>query len=138
MALASLVHYGDRLKAGIDYVGISNFVTFLEKTSPYRQDLRRVEYGDERVPEMRTFLEEISPVAHADKITSPLLVIQGSGDPRVPQNEAEQIIAAVRKNNGTAWYLLAKNEGHGFAKKENRDAASGAMAVFLQQFLLGK
>jgi dipeptidyl aminopeptidase/acylaminoacyl peptidase len=137
MVLASMVHYNDRLKAGIDYVGISSFVTFLENTQEYRRDLRRVEYGDERDPEMRKFLDNISPLNSVDKITKPLFVIQGLNDPRVPAGESEQIVAAVRANGGTVWYLLAKDEGHGFRKKPNRDYLSDAMALFLETFLLG-
>ncbi|MCA9797792.1 MAG: S9 family peptidase, partial [Candidatus Eremiobacteraeota bacterium] len=72
MTLASAVHYADRIRCAVDIVGISNFVSFLENTKPYRQDLRRAEYGDERLPEMRAFLESIEPLAHADKIQRPL------------------------------------------------------------------
>jgi dipeptidyl aminopeptidase/acylaminoacyl peptidase len=138
MVLASMVHYNDRLRAGIDYVGISSFVTFLENTQEYRRDLRRVEYGDERDPEMRKHLEAISPLSSVDKITKPLFVVQGLNDPRVPASESEQIVAAVRENGGTVWYLLAKDEGHGFRKKSNRDYLADAMALFLETFLLGE
>ena len=136
MVLASMVHFNDRLRAGIDIVGISNFVTFLENTKPYRRDLRRVEYGDERDPEMREFLEEISPANHASTITKPLFVIQGLNDPRVPVGEAEQIVEAVRGNDGEVWYLLAKDEGHGFRKKSNRDVMTDAIAHFVKLHLL--
>lgn len=133
MVLAMLTHYNDRLAAGIDVVGISNFVTFLENTSEYRRDLRRVEYGDERNPEMREFLEKISPLNNAHKISKPLFVIQGLNDPRVPTSEAEQIVAKVRQNGGDVWYLLAKDEGHGFRKKSNRDYYNAAVALFLKE-----
>lgn len=133
MVLAMLTHYNDRLAAGIDVVGISNFVTFLENTSEYRRDLRRVEYGDERNPEMRQFLEKISPLNNAHKISKPLFVIQGLNDPRVPTSEAEQIVAKVRQNGGDVWYLLAKDEGHGFRKKSNRDYYNAAVALFLKE-----
>jgi dipeptidyl aminopeptidase/acylaminoacyl peptidase len=102
-------------------VAISNFVTFLENTQSYRRDLRRVEYGDERDPAQRAKLTEISPLTSVDKIRIPLLVATGGNDPRVPPSEAEQIIRAVRAHGGTAWHLLARNEGHGFHKKENED-----------------
>ncbi len=137
MVLASLVHYGDRLRCGIDYVGISNFVTFLENTKPYRVDNRRAEYGDERDPEMRAFLEEISPANRADRIQVPLFVSQGANDPRVPASEAEQIVEQVRANGQTVWYLLATDEGHGFRKKPNQDHMTNVMTMFLQTFLLG-
>jgi len=137
MVLGSLVHYDDRLVGGIDVVGISNFVTFLENTEGYRRDLRRPEYGDERDPEMRAFLESISPANHADEISSPLFIIQGLNDPRVPASEADQMLAAVRANGSDAWYLLATDEGHGFRKKSNRDFQSQAIALFLERYLVG-
>jgi dipeptidyl aminopeptidase/acylaminoacyl peptidase len=96
MVLASAVHYSDRLKAAVDVVGISNFVTFLENTQEYRRDLRRAEYGDERDPEMRAFLEAIAPLKHVEKINVPMLVVQGENDPRVPVSEAVQIVEALR------------------------------------------
>jgi dipeptidyl aminopeptidase/acylaminoacyl peptidase len=135
MVLASMVHYSDRLAGGIDIVGISNFVTFLENTNGYRRDLRRAEYGDERDPEMRAHLEAISPANQADQITAPLFIIQGANDPRVPASEAEQILAAVRTAGGDPWYLLALDEGHGFAKKSNRDFQRQAETMFLNDVL---
>jgi dipeptidyl aminopeptidase/acylaminoacyl peptidase len=138
MVLASLVHFGERLKAGVDYVGIANFITFLERTSPYRQDLRRAEYGDERDPQMRRVFERINPTANADKIASALMVVHGRNDPRVPFYEAEQIVDVVRGKGREVWSVFADNEGHGFAKKDNADYASAAEAMFLGRFLLGE
>ena len=137
MVLASLVHYGDRIRCAFDSVGISNFVTFLKNTSEYRRDQRRVEYGDERVPDMLAFLEKISPARQADKITRPLLVVQGANDPRVPLSESDQIVAAVEKNGATVWYLVGKNEGHGFSKKDNSDYLRIVLVEFMRQHLLG-
>ena len=135
MVLASMVHYSDRLAGGINIVGISNFVTFLENTAGYRQDLRRAEYGDERDPEVREFLESISPANHAHRITAPLFIIQGANDPRVPLSEAEQILAAVREAGGDPWYLVAMDEGHGFARQSNRDFQREAETLFLTDVL---
>lgn len=135
MVLASLVHYSDRLAGGVNIVGISNFVTFLENTNGYRRDLRRAEYGDERDPEMYDFLQEISPANQADQITAPLFIIQGYNDPRVPASEAEQILAAVREAGGDPWYLLAMDEGHGFRKKSNRDFQRAAETLFFSDVL---
>jgi dipeptidyl aminopeptidase/acylaminoacyl peptidase len=132
MVLASLVHYGDRLRGGIDIVGISNFVTFLNNTSGYRRDLRRAEYGDERDPAMRTFLQRISPLNRAETIRKPLLVVQGLNDPRVPASESAQLVARVRGGGGDVWYLAAKDEGHGFRKKANRDFYLKTAATFLE------
>ena len=136
MVLASLVHYSERLRAAIDVVGISNFVTFLENTQDYRRDLRRVEYGDERDPEMRAHLEAISPLNHVDEMNAPLFVIQGLNDPRVPASESEQIVEEVRENGKPVWYLLAEDEGHGFRKQKNREYQMYTMVMFLQEHLL--
>ncbi|HWL95234.1 MAG TPA: alpha/beta fold hydrolase [Phycisphaerae bacterium] len=135
MVLASLTHFPERIRAGVDVVGIANFITFLEKTAPYRQDLRRAEYGDERDAEMRAHFEKISPLNNADKIKSALFVQHGANDPRVPAYEAEQIVKKLRDNGQTVWYMLAKDEGHGFAKKENRDLATLTATMFLEEQL---
>ena len=136
MVLASMAHYSDRLCCGIDIFGISNFVTFLQNTKSYRRALRRVEYGDERDPQMRQHLERISPTTNAHKITKPMMIVQGLNDPRVPVGEAEQMVKAIRQNGGEAWYLLAKDEGHGFRKKSNRDFYDQATILFLKRYLL--
>jgi len=136
MVLASMVHYSDKLKCGIDVVGISNFVTFLQNTEDYRKDLRRVEYGDERDPKMKAFLLSISPANQVEKITKPLFIIQGLNDPRVPASESEQMKQNLRNNGKQVWYLLAKDEGHGFRKKNNIDYMQWAVVMFLQQHLI--
>jgi dipeptidyl aminopeptidase/acylaminoacyl peptidase len=133
MTLSSLVNYGDRLAGGVDVVGISNFVSFLTGTANYRRDLRRVEYGDERDPEMRLFLQGISPLNNAAAIKKPLLVVQGLNDPRVPARESEQLVARLRGNGGEVWYLAARDEGHGFRKKVNVDAYLLTVAQFLRR-----
>ncbi len=135
MVLASAVHYSDRLSGGIDTVGISNFVTFLENTQGYRRDLRRAEYGDERDPEMRAFLESISPINQVDRINIPLLVVQGENDPRVPVNQSTQIVKALRERNVPVWYMNALNEGHGYDRKENLDIYQQVVLMFLDRFL---
>ncbi len=133
MVLASLAAYNDRLAGAIDIVGISSFTTFLQNTEGYRRDLRRVEYGDERVPAMKAVFDRISPLNLAGKMTKPLFVIQGRNDPRVPWTEAEQIVARVRSNGGEVWYMLAGDEGHGFRKKQNIDAQREAETLFLRK-----
>lgn len=138
MALATLAAYGDRLKGGIDEVGISNFVSFLENTAPYRRDLRRAEYGDERDPRMRAFLNQISPVNKVALIRRPLLVVEGLNDPRVPANEAQQIVWRMRSKGAEVWYLAAKDEGHGFRKKANEDVYLETVAMFLNKLKSAK
>jgi dipeptidyl aminopeptidase/acylaminoacyl peptidase len=136
MTLASAVHFNDRIRCSLDVVGISHFVTFLEGTEAYRRDLRRVEYGDERDPKMREIMERISPLNHADQIKKPLFIVQGKNDPRVPLKEAEQMVATLKKTGTPVWYLMAKDEGHGFAKKPNADFQFYATLRFIQEYLL--
>ena len=136
MSLAAAVKYNDRIRGSIDIVGISNFVSFLERTEGYRRDLRRVEYGDEREPKMREFLTKISPLTNASAIKKPLFVIHGKNDPRVPLNEAEQIVTTVQKNGVPVWYLMANDEGHGFSKKKNVDYEFYTTVRFIEEMLL--
>ncbi len=136
MTLAVATNYNDRICCSVDVVGPSNLVTFLEHTSGYRKDLRRVEYGDERDPKMREFLESIAPANKAKNITKPLFVIAGANDPRVPASESAQMVDVVRKNGTPVWWLLAKDEGHGFAKKKNRDYQFYATVEFVKEYLL--
>ena len=136
MSLAVSMHYADRIAGAVDDVGISHFVTFLNNTESYRRDLRRVEYGDERDPAMREFLDRISPLTNAQKIRKPLFVVQGKNDPRVPYTEAEQIVAKVRASGTPVWYLRAENEGHGFVRKENADYRFYAVVKFVESLLL--
>jgi dipeptidyl aminopeptidase/acylaminoacyl peptidase len=137
MTLASATHFDAKVRASVAVVGISSFVTFLENTEDYRRDLRRAEYGDERDPAMREFLLSISPLNNASKITKPLFVVQGKNDPRVPYTESEQMVETIRKNRGPVWYLLADDEGHGFAKKKNQDYQFYATVAFMKEHLLG-
>jgi dipeptidyl aminopeptidase/acylaminoacyl peptidase len=136
MVLAALTHYSDRLAAGVESVGISNFVSFLTNTQAYRQDLRRAEYGDERDPLMREHLEAISPLNQVQKITRPLMISQGANDPRVPASESKQIYEALKSSGTPVWYVLAEDEGHGFRKKGNRDYNLAVMTLFLETFVL--
>jgi dipeptidyl aminopeptidase/acylaminoacyl peptidase len=136
MTLAAATHYDGRIRCSLDVVGISNFVTFLQNTEAYRRDLRRVEYGDERDPAMRDFLLRTAPANNAQKITKPLFVVQGKNDPRVPYTESEQMVGTVKRNGGPVWYLLANDEGHGFAKKKNQDFQFYATVAFMKAHLL--
>lgn len=136
VTLAASVLFADRITSAISTVGISNWITFLERTESYRRDLRRIEYGDERDPEMRKFLESISPLNHATKITKPLFVVQGFNDPRVPYTEAVQINDTLKKAGIPIWFLMARDEGHGFVKKENTDFLLAASVEFTKATLL--
>ena len=136
MTLAVSTFYSDRICCSIDVVGPSNLVTFLENTEIYRRDLRRVEYGDERDPKMREFLEKIAPMNNVEKIKKPMMVVAGKNDPRVPVSESDQIVAALKKQGTPVWYVMAKDEGHGFQKKPNQDFEFYATVEFLQRYLL--
>jgi dipeptidyl aminopeptidase/acylaminoacyl peptidase len=136
MTLAVSTFYSDRIRCSIDVVGMSNLVTFLEHTEGYRRDLRRVEYGDERDPKMREFLERIAPMNNIEKIKKPMMVVAGKNDPRVPVSESDQIVSGLKKQGTPVWYVMAKDEGHGFQKKTNRDYEFYADVEFLQEFLL--
>jgi len=136
MTLAIASNYADRIRCAVDVVGPSNFVTFLKNTESYRRDLRRVEYGDERDPKMAEFLEKIAPLNNAEKITKPLFVIQGANDPRVPRTEAEQIVTTLKKQTTPVWFLMAMDEGHGFAKKKNADFQFYSTVQFMREYLL--
>lgn len=138
MCYAAAVQLKAKLRATQCTVAISNFVSFLENTNAYRRDLRRVEYGDERDPVQRRKLIEISPLTRVNEIEKPMLVITGANDPRVPKSEADQIVAAIRKNGGEAWHVVAADEGHGFAKKANSDYAFLATLAFWESHLLGR
>ena len=136
MTLAVSTFYSDRIKCSVDIVGMSNLVTFLEHTEAYRRDLRRVEYGDERDPKMHEFLEKIAPMNNIDKIKEPMMVVAGKNDPRVPVSESEQIVAALKKEGTPVWFLIGKDEGHGFRKKTNQDFQFYATVEFLKEYLL--
>ncbi len=136
MTLAVSYLYSDRIRCSLDVVGISNFNTFMKNTEAYRRDLRRVEYGDERDPAMAAFFEAIAPMNHTDKIKKPLFIVQGGNDPRVPYTESIQMKEKIQQNGGTVWFLMAKDEGHGFRKKTNVDFQFYATIEFIKQFLL--
>lgn len=136
MSLATAFHYADRIRCSVDIVGISNFNTFLKNTEDYRRDLRRVEYGDERIPEMSAFMEKIAPLNNVEKIKKPIFIIQGKNDPRVPVTEATQMRDKLKQKGNTVWYLEGKDEGHGFKKKANIDFQRLAVIRFMEEYLL--
>jgi len=138
MTLAVATRYSSRLACSVDVVGISNLVTFLEHTESYRRDLRRVEYGDERDPKMRAYLESIAPMNHVKDITKPMMVVAGVNDPRVPKSESDQIVKSLEESGTPVWYLAAKDEGHGFQKKKNADFQFYTTVLFMRRYLLAQ
>ena len=137
MTLACAVDYSNRIHCALDVVGISNFKTFLQNTESYRRDLRRVEYGDERDTTIAAFFDRISPGLHADKITVPLMIVQGKNDPRVPYTESTAMANTIKeRKQSPVWFMMANDEGHGFSKKINQDFQFYATISFIEQFLL--
>jgi dipeptidyl aminopeptidase/acylaminoacyl peptidase len=134
MVLAALTEYPDLWAAGVDIVGIANFVTFLENTGSWRREHREAEYGS--LAEDREFLESISPLHRADRIRAPLFVIHGANDPRVPVGEAEQIAAAAAEHVPVE-KLIFEDEGHGLSKRENRIEAYTRVVEFLDEYVRG-
>jgi dipeptidyl aminopeptidase/acylaminoacyl peptidase len=135
MVLSTLTEHPDLWAAGVDIVGIANLVTFLENTGAWRRKLREVEYGS--LESDRDFLEQISPIHKVDRITAPLMVVHGANDPRVPVDEAEQIVAGLKKLGRPVEYLRYEDEGHGIVKLANRLTAYPAVVDFLDRHLKG-
>jgi dipeptidyl aminopeptidase/acylaminoacyl peptidase len=133
MVLSSLTTYPEIWAAGVDIVGISNFVTFLENTSEYRRAHREAEYGS--LANDRDFLQEISPLSHVDRIEAPLLVIHGTNDPRVPVSEARQLVSALEERGVPTELLVFEDEGHGLVKLKNKQVAYPAIVRFLAEQL---
>lgn len=133
MVLAALTHYPELWAAGVDIVGISNFVTFLENTSDYRRGHREAEYGS--LARDRAFLERIAPMNRLEAITAPLLVIHGANDPRVPLSEAEQLVAALEARGVPVEFLVFDDEGHGIVRLQNKMVAYPAVVRFLERYL---
>ncbi|HVI34357.1 S9 family peptidase [Phenylobacterium sp.] len=135
MVLAVAGHYNDRIAGAIDLYGISDWVTFLQNTEGYRRDLRRAEYGDERIPKMRAVFDRIAPIRMSDRMKKPMMVFQGANDPRVPKSESDQMVAKLRAQGTEVWYVVAKDEGHGIQKKANQEAVRATEVVFLKKVL---
>ena len=133
MTLAAITLYPDLWAAAVSTVGIANWESFLKNTSGYRRRQREVEYG--RLDKDIDFLRRISPLAKADRIKSPLFVIQGKNDPRVPYTESEQIVKAVKDKGGIVQYKLYDDEGHGIAKLKNRLDLYPLVADFLDKYM---
>ncbi len=133
MVLSAVTTYPEIWAAGVDIVGVANFVTFLENTGPWRRKNREAEYGS--LEHDREFLEQISPIRSVDRITAPLFVVHGANDPRVPVGEAEQIVAALQRRNVPVEYMRFADEGHGLVKRANRLVAYPAIARFLDKYV---
>lgn len=138
MTLAALAFKPDEFKVGVDIFGVSNWLRTLESIPPYWESFREALYQEIGNPQtQRDFLVETSPLFHADKITKPLIVLQGKNDPRVILAESDEIVAAVKKNGVPVEYVVFDDEGHGFTKKKNQIEGYGAVLRFLDTHLKG-
>jgi dipeptidyl aminopeptidase/acylaminoacyl peptidase len=133
MVLAAMTHYPDLWAAGVNLVGISNLVTFLENTSLYRRAHREAEYGS--LEKDREFLESIAPTNHLEKVQAPLMVVHGANDPRVPLSEAHQLVEALKARDIPVEFLVLEDEGHGIVKLKNKKVTYPAIVAFLERYL---
>ena len=138
MTGATAAFYNDKIRCAMPIVGMSNLVTFLEHTEAYRRDLRRVEYGDERDLAMRAYLEKIAPMNHLDSMRKPIFAVVGKNDPRVPWSESRQILDKLNAQGTPTWFMMATDEGHGYAKKKNQDLLFDAEVMFIRKYLLNQ
>jgi dipeptidyl aminopeptidase/acylaminoacyl peptidase len=138
MTLAVLYHYGDRLRCGSDMMGITDFITFLHNSEPFRQPYARHEFGDERYPDMNKFLQSISPLNHVSEIQDPVMITAGKDDARVPVSESDQMVKALQAQKEIVWYILGENEGHNFLRASDSRFQFAAEAYFFQTYLLPK
>jgi dipeptidyl aminopeptidase/acylaminoacyl peptidase len=135
LSLAASAAYPDRVAGTIAEMGISNFVTFLERTPAWRRDQRRAEYGDERDAAMRAWLESISPLSRVVKLRCPVLVVKGDHDARVPSAQSDELVAALRRQGTPVWRISAHDEGHGFVRKANAEYLFLATVEFVKAVL---
>jgi dipeptidyl aminopeptidase/acylaminoacyl peptidase len=135
LALSTAYVYSDQIRGAISDSGISNLATFVARTEGWRRGLQRAEFGDERDAKMKEFMERIAPLNNARRINKPLLLIQGQNDARIPASDTDRFVSAT-KDRIPVWYVLAKNEGHGFAQLNNRNYRLYATILFVKEFLL--
>ena len=135
MTLAALTQLRDKFDAGVNFVGVANWVTALEGASPQLKASDRIEYGNIDDPADRDFFRELSPLTHVANIRSPLMVLHGANDPRDPVTEADQIVRAIRERGGDVEYLRFPDEGHGIRRLSNRVTAYRRVVRFLERTL---
>jgi dipeptidyl aminopeptidase/acylaminoacyl peptidase len=139
MVLAALAFEPEEFAVGVDLFGVANWVRTLESIPPYWESFREALYTEIGNPETdEEFLRETSPVFHGDKITRPLIILQGANDPRVIKPESDDMVAAIEVNGGIVEYVVFDDEGHGFTKNDNRIEGWNAILAFLDTYLAGE
>jgi dipeptidyl aminopeptidase/acylaminoacyl peptidase len=139
MVLAALAFKPEEFKVGVDIFGVANWIRTLESVPPYWESFRKALYTEIGDPQKdRQALMDTSPLFHADKITKPLIVLQGANDQRVIKPESDDIVNAIKKKGGVVEYVVFDNEGHGFTKKENEISGDRAILNFLDKHLKGE
>ena len=136
MTYRTAIEYNDRIRCAVEAFGISDMFSYKSTIDSVYKEFFTQEYGDDKEPEILEYFRKISPLKNAKKITKPIFIVQGKNDPRIPYTESEQMVATIKKNGGTVWYLLANNEGHGFSKQENIDYLFYATVEFIKKYLL--
>ncbi|HJW18094.1 MAG TPA: prolyl oligopeptidase family serine peptidase [Flavisolibacter sp.] len=138
MSLAGIIQYPNEFKIGVDLFGVTNWLRTLKSVPPYWESFKKALYEEMGDPEKDSVrLHNISPLFNTDKIKTPLLVLQGTNDPRVLQVESDEIVAGARRNGTPVEYVLFPDEGHGFRKKENQIKAAKVTLDFLDKYLSG-
>jgi dipeptidyl aminopeptidase/acylaminoacyl peptidase len=137
MTMAALTYTPEEFDVGVNLYGVTNWIRTLKSIPPYWESFRTSLYQELGDPfsEDSVRLKRISPLFHTDKVTKPLMVLQGAKDPRVLQVESDEIVAGVRKNGVPVEYVLFEDEGHGFIKKENQIEAYSKVIKFLDTYL---
>lgn len=139
MTMAALTYAPDQFDVGVNLFGVTNWLRTLKSIPPWWESFKEALYTEMGDPNTADSvrLREISPLFHTDKVTKPLMVLQGSQDPRVLQVESDEIVEGVKKNGVPVEYVLFEDEGHGFVKKENQIEAYGKIKDFLDKYLKG-
>jgi dipeptidyl aminopeptidase/acylaminoacyl peptidase len=131
LALSALGAFGDRLSAAVDAAGIVDFVGLIADAPAYRQSELRRQFGDERDPDTRVYLRRISPLTNAERISKPVLILQGKNDAEVPESQSQEMVNRLRSRGADVRYLLADDEGHEFVKDRDRKVYWETIAAFL-------
>ncbi len=136
MTYRTAIEYNKKIRCAVEAFGMSDMLSYKNSVDTAYREYFSHEFGDEKVSSIHDYLERISPLKNANKITMPIFIIQGRNDPKIPYTESQQMVEAIKRNSGSVWYLLANDEGHGFSKQANRDYLFYATVEFIKRYLL--